>query len=499
MAPISLASHTAPSERSKLSPENSNSSQPISHVQQCRRRLAHLLVDTLHNGHQHGSTRPPYDVFVTPEIVPYRIFVSRKHEFRTSTVLHLPQSRRKHNNPAGAEWHFRSDNVDDDHREDSIDFDKVDSLRYSHASLQISGWLGKRGQRIGSRVWRFFTLRGSILSNSHGEGAPPTWSISMRGASVSASGTRKVVVVQRGITFSLLASSGAARSRWVAALRTVASPLFTFYDKGKLIGGCDRSEVFLGRDKVRNELCVIKVLSRRRDDRTMFVARQPTTLFALSHPRIVQTYDVFDAHSKTQVVMEYLPGGDLLDRITEHGRLSEQSARVAIRDVLLALRYLHNQGIMHRDVALEHILCVSWTPPLRVKLVGFGLSHATLSFSESSVYGAHMQRGSAYYMSPETADGADPAPPADLWACGVVLYVMLAGKLPFYGETDEKFMRRLHQGAQFPDEEWSAVSVSAKDLVRGLLDPCVDTRLTANQALQRRWLLIENDEDFTEH
>lgn len=101
------------------------------------------------------------------------------------------------------------------------------------------------------------------------------------------------------------------------------------------------------------------------------------------------------------------------------------------------------------------------------------------------------QCGTAYYLAPEIANNLDYGKAVDLWACGVVAFVMLAGKFPFYGDSDEKFMRRLRAGVQFPPKEWGNVSRGAISLIRGLLDPNPETRLTAQEALDHRWLAEE--------
>jgi serine/threonine protein kinase len=98
----------------------------------------------------------------------------------------------------------------------------------------------------------------------------------------------------------------------------------------------------------------------------------------------------------------------------------------------------------------------------------------------------------AFYLSPQICNGESYGKSVDLWACGVVGYVMLAGKFPFYGDTDEKFMSRMRDGVKFPDKEWRNVSRAAKSLLRGLLDPNPETRLTAEQALAHRWLASDD-------
>lgn len=341
------------------------------------------------------------------------------------------------------------------------------------------------------------TLRGCILANARAEGARPSWAINVRGAKVVAGDIREIVVQLHKTTIAFFAPTDEAHERWLKALRAVSTSVFDFYDKGKLIGRGAYSEVFIGHDKIRNELCAIKVLKRPDAEHAKLIDREVLVLHMLNHPNIVQIYDIFDTSTKTYVVMEYLAGGELLDMITENDHLPERSAKHVIREVLQSVHYLHRKGVVHRDVKPENILCVNRSWPLRVKLTDFGLSSVLQNNAPGNDRVMRSQCGTAYYLAPEIAHNLEYGKPVDLWACGVVLYVMLAGKFPFYGDTDEKFMRRLRAGVRFPEKEWSAVTKDAQALVRGLLDPCPASRLTAEQALQHRWLVGEDVTDLS--
>lgn len=366
-------------------------------------------------------------------------------------------------------------------------------LRYSNSNLRVAGWLSKRGKRLGSRVDRFFQLNGSILSNSRSETSRPTWSVNVRGSKVLAGPGREIIFKVNKTFTSFYAPTDELHEKWIKALQSVSGNVTDFYDFGKLIGRGAYSEVFIARDKSRNELCAVKVLERSNTEHAKLIDRELAVLRMLNHQNIVQIYDIFDSARETYVVMEYLAGGELLDMITESDHLSEKNSKQVIREVLQAVQYLHARGIVHRDVKPENILCVNRAWPLRVKLTDFGLSKFVGSSEDGSERVMRSQCGTAYYLAPEIANNQAYAKPVDLWACGVVLYVMLAGKFPFYGDTDEKFMRRLRGGVKFPEKEWAGISVDAKALVRGLLEPSPNVRLTATQALQHRWLVDETD------
>jgi serine/threonine protein kinase len=364
-------------------------------------------------------------------------------------------------------------------------------LRYSNADVRVEGWLVKRGKRLGSRVERYLRLDGSTLTNSRGPAARVTWSVNVRGCKVL-SGPGREIVFKVGKSFSsFFAPNDAQHLMWVEALQAVSATVTEFYDFGKLIGRGAYSEVFLARDQLRNELCAIKVLERVDREHGKLIDRELRVLRMLQSPHLVRTCDIFDTPTQTYVVMEYLAGGELLDLITDNDHLSERTARHVLRQVLRAVLYLHEQGIAHRDVKPENILLASNQSELpRIKLTDFGLSRVV----GGGVGGGeleqlmHSQCGTAYYLAPEIANNLDYGKAVDLWACGVVAFVMLAGKFPFYGDSDDRFMRRLRAGVQFPQKEWAHISPAAMHLIRGLLDPNPETRLTAQQALDHRWL-----------
>lgn len=366
-------------------------------------------------------------------------------------------------------------------------------LRYSNCNIRVAGWLSKRGKRLGSRIDRFFELNGSILSNARSENSRPTWVVNVRGSKVLPGPGREIIFKVNKTITSFYAPTDELHEKWLKALRAVTGNVTDFYDFGKLIGRGAYSEVFIARDKDRNELCAVKVLERSNIEHAKLIDRELDVLRMLNHPNIVQIYDIFDSARETYVVMEYLAGGELLDMITESDHLSERDSKQVIREVLQAVQYLHAHGIVHRDVKPENILCVNRSWPLRVKLTDFGLSKFVGSAEDGTERVMRSQCGTAYYLAPEIANNLAYSKPVDLWACGVVLYVMLAGKFPFYGDTDEKFMRRLRGGVKFPEKEWAGISADAKALVRGLLDPSPASRLTASEALQHRWLVDESD------
>eukprot|EP00170_Pyropia_yezoensis_P003520 contig_14673_g3530 len=370
------------------------------------------------------------------------------------------------------------------------------TFRHGHVGgVRLSGWVSKPGRRVAAKSHRrFLELVDGVLHNRRDPDSAPTWQVEMVDASVSAGpGDRELTLhVDGGRTTVLIADTLSSRRSWLGALSAATARVGDFYQFGKQIGSGAYSQVLLGRDKIQNTLVAIKVLEKPPGDpdRLELIRREVDVVKRVAHRGVVRIFDVFESREKTYVVMEYMAGGELLDVITEQERLSERNARHVIRELLLVVEYLHSRNIVHRDIKPENILCDGRSWPLRIKLTDFGLSRE-LSNSGDECMRSHC--GTAYYLAKEVFDGNGYGKPVDLWAVGIVLFVILSGRFCFFGDTDERFMRRLRAGVRFPESEWGTISEGARSLIRGLLRPDPATRLTASQALRHPWLQPARD------
>jgi serine/threonine protein kinase len=215
-------------------------------------------------------------------------------------------------------------------------------------------------------------------------------------------------------------------------------------------------------------------------------------MMSVSHPNVVNTYDIFDSPSVLHLVLEFMAGGELFDIVADKGHLSEQQASQVVRDIITGVGYLHESDVVHCDIKPENILCKTHHWPLQVKLCDFGLSNfvdRASANAEGDDNTMSAMIGTPGYVAPEVIKRERYGPPVDMWACGVVLYVMLSGRMPFYGRNDVEILRRTAQGKySFPDREWKSISEDAKSLVKALLQVDPAKRLTARAALQHRWL-----------
>lgn len=352
-----------------------------------------------------------------------------------------------------------------------------------------SGWLDKEGNN-GARWERFMRLSGTALSNSHSERTQPSWQISLLECPVAV-GTRPLefTIKLRKRTLSYFARSEDDFLTWQAAFtKALEMRIERFYNLGQKLGEGAFATVRIGEDPVSKDKFAIKVINKEAYDvrEMQFVMREVKIMMKIAHDNIVNTFDIFDSMKHLHLVIEYMEGGELFDIIADLGHLSEQRASQIIREIIKGVDYLHEVGVVHCDIKPENILCKSRTWPLQVKLCDFGLANFYDKYNTSSMTA---MIGTPGYVAPEVVSRKPYGPPVDMWACGVVLYVMLSGRMPFYGKDDVACLQMTAAGNYtFPDREWKEVSEDAKSLVRALLQKRPELRLTAKAALQHRWL-----------
>ncbi|CAM0952394.1 unnamed protein product [Alopecurus aequalis] len=198
---------------------------------------------------------------------------------------------------------------------------------------------------------------------------------------------------------------------------------------------------------------------------------------------VVRLREACEDAKGVHLIMELCEGGELFDRIFARNHYTERAAAKIGRTIAQVVQLFHDNGVMHRDLKPENFLFASKAEDSPLKAIDFGLS---VFFKPGDRFTEVV--GSGIYMAPEVLMRSY-GPEADVWSAGVILYILLCGVPPFWGDTDERIAESIIRGEiNFEREPWPKVSHTAKDLVKKMLDPNPSTRLTANQVFEHPWL-----------
>lgn len=204
----------------------------------------------------------------------------------------------------------------------------------------------------------------------------------------------------------------------------------------------------------------------------------------LSHVNLIQLYDAFESKSSFTLIMEYVDGGELFDRITdEKYHLTELDVVLFTRQICEGVHYLHQHYILHLDLKPENILCVSQTGH-QIKIIDFGLARRYKPREKLKV-----NFGTPEFLAPEVVNYEFVSFPTDMWSVGVITYMLLSGLSPFLGETDAETMNFIVNCSwDFDADTFKGLSEEAKDFVSRLLVKEKSCRMSATQCLKHEWL-----------
>ncbi|KAA3457066.1 calcium-dependent protein kinase 3-like isoform X1 [Gossypium australe] len=219
------------------------------------------------------------------------------------------------------------------------------------------------------------------------------------------------------------------------------------------------------------------------------VRREVQIMYHLTgHRNIVELQGAYEDHQSVNLIMELCAGGELFNRIIAKGHFSERKAANLCRQIVMMLHNCHSMGVMHRDLKPENFLFLNKDEDSPLKATDFGLS---VFFKPGDVFKDLV--GSAYYVAPEVLRRRY-GPEADIWSAGVILYVLLSGVPPFYGETEQSIFDSILRGnIDFSSDPWPSISSSAKDLVRKMLRDDPKERLSASEVLNHQWMREDGD------
>ncbi|XP_069070412.1 calcium/calmodulin-dependent protein kinase type II subunit beta isoform X22 [Pleurodeles waltl] len=205
----------------------------------------------------------------------------------------------------------------------------------------------------------------------------------------------------------------------------------------------------------------------------------------LKHSNIVRLHDSISEEGFHYLIFDLVTGGELFEDIVAREYYSEADASHCIQQILEAVLHCHQMGVVHRDLKPENLLLASKCKGAAVKLADFGLA-IEVQGEQQAWFGF---AGTPGYLSPEVLRKEAYGKPVDIWACGVILYILLVGYPPFWDEDQHKLYQQIKAGAyDFPSPEWDTVTPEAKNLINQMLTINPAKRITAHEALKHPWV-----------
>ncbi|GJS45349.1 CBL-interacting serine/threonine-protein kinase 23-like protein [Tanacetum coccineum] len=255
------------------------------------------------------------------------------------------------------------------------------------------------------------------------------------------------------------------------------------YELGRTLGEGTFAKVKFARNVETGENVAIKILDKEKVLKHKMITqikREISTMKLIRHPNVIRMYEVMASKTKIYIVLEFVTGGELFDKIATRGRLKEDEARKYFQQLINAVDYCHSRGVFHRDLKPENLLLDASGC---LKVSDFGLSALPQQVREDGLL--HTTCGTPNYVAPEVINnkGYDGAK-ADLWSCGVILFVLMAGYLPFEESNLMALYKKIFK-ADFSCPPW--FSASAKKLIKRILDPNPETRITTAEVIENEW------------
>jgi serine/threonine protein kinase len=274
-------------------------------------------------------------------------------------------------------------------------------------------------------------------------------------------------------------------------------PFKEFYTLGEILGEGGYACVYRATHKRTKEVYAVKDIDTSvLEDTTHSALKDEIAALKLLRggPFIIRIYDVFEEKHNTYMIMEECRGGDLLTRVTEKEYYTEREARKTCKILFQAMDYIHKKKVAHRDIKPENVLMVEKDDDHSIKIADFGFA--------KRVPRKNCLRtlcGTAQYVAPEVLDLNSPGYDhrADMWSVGVVVYILLGGYAPFEGPVHELAQVICKGDYCFHDKYWADISNEAKEMISSLLEVNPDRRVSAEEALQSKWMTLEEESLMT--
>lgn len=252
------------------------------------------------------------------------------------------------------------------------------------------------------------------------------------------------------------------------------------YDTCELLGSGAFAETYACTAKDSGSRFAVKVILNAEPN----VKTEIDILRSLDHANITRLYDVFQEGTTIKMVQELVCGGEMFDYIIDMGAYSEADASNSFGQILEGLNYLHSEGILHRDLKPENILLSEKSEQAIIKIADFGLAKA---IGEAGM--TETTCGTPGYVAPEVLRKSSYGTAVDIWAAGVILYIMISGYEPFYDSNETQMFKNIMAGKySFPKDLFPNVSDDIKDMITKILVTDPEVRPTAKDCLAHPWL-----------
>lgn len=286
------------------------------------------------------------------------------------------------------------------------------------------------------------------------------------------------------------ANSGSAKQAGSAAGTVLGKPLADVTSEfalGRVLGRGQFGTTRIAEDKKRQKQFACKSIAKRKltcQDDIDDVRREVQIMHHLKgHSNITFLQGAYEDRQAVHLVMDLCSGGELFDKIVAKGNYSEKDASALIRDMVRVVAHCHAMGVIHRDLKPENFLLSDTSEGAVIKCTDFGLS---VFFKPGQKFNEVV--GSAYYVAPEVLKQSYSME-ADIWSCGVILYILLSGVPPFWGDNEKQIFKAILEGKlDLSSDPWPQVSAEAKDCVKRMLEPNPAKRATADEILQHPWM-----------
>ncbi|CAC5377020.1 MYLK [Mytilus coruscus] len=256
------------------------------------------------------------------------------------------------------------------------------------------------------------------------------------------------------------------------------------YEKIAEVGKGKFGNVYKCLHKEEKETWAAKVIKCRKKDEKFNVKNEISIMNELTHPKLLMLRDAYETPKSMVLVMEYVGGGELFDRVADEDlELTERDCVHFMRQICEGVRYMHEKSIMHLDLKPENILCVRKDSNL-IKIIDFGLARRYTPGESLKV-----MFGTPEFIAPEVVNYEQIGLQTDIWSLGVICYVLLSGLSPFMGDSDGETLSNVTQGDfDFDDEAFEEISEEARHFIEKCLLKDMRKRITISQCIEHKWL-----------